>query len=508
MAFSFYTLAGVVVVLGLLLRKVTNYIRVARFKSKHGCKPETRIRQPERIVGYELYKIQLNASKNKKILAVGRQRFLKSSSLEDQTIDIFKKFYNTIEPENIKTILATNFKDFGLGRRQESFGPLLGQGIFTTDGTQWEHSRALVRPNFTKAQVADLDTFESHIQKLISKIPRDGSTVDLQTLFFQLTLDSATEFLFGESVNSLTSLEGSEQEIFGRSFDHAQSRLGNRSRLGKLVHLFRDKEFDQACKIVHRFVDNIILKALERTQPRDAEKSIDGKGDKERYVFLTEMLKSTRDPKQLRDELLNILLAGRDTTASLLSNTFHVLARRPDIWNKLIAEVDELHGEKPDYETLRSMKYLKYIMNESLRLYPVVPGNARFANRDTVLPIGGGSDGQSPVYIPKGDIVAYSVFAMHRRTDIYGPDAEEFRPERWAPEEGLRPGWGYLPFNGGPRICVGQQFALTEASYTTVRLLQEFSGIEDRDGTEWFEKLSLTMASGEGVKVAMVSRNK
>jgi cytochrome P450 len=187
-----------------------------------------------------------------------------------------------------------------------------------------------------------------------------------------LTLDSATEFLFGESVDSLTSPEGSEQEIFGRSFDYAQGRLGNRTRLGKLVHLFRDKEFDAACKTVHRFVDNIVLRALERSQPKDAEKSIDGKGEKQRYVFLNELIDSTRDPKQLRDELLNILLAGRDTTASLLSHTFHQLARRPDIWNKLIAEVDELQGQRPDYETLRNMKYLKMIMNECKSSYSLL----------------------------------------------------------------------------------------------------------------------------------------
>jgi cytochrome P450 len=95
---------------------------------------------------------------------------------------------------------------------------------------------------------------------------------------------------------------------------------------------------------------------------------------------------------------------------------------------------------------------------------------------------------------------------MHRRKDIYGPDALEFRPERWAPEEGLRPGWGYLPFNGGPRICVGQQFALTEASYTIVRLLQEFKDMEDRDGSPFVEQLSLTLASTNGVKVAMIAR--
>jgi cytochrome P450 len=92
---------------------------------------------------------------------------------------------------------------------------------------------------------------------------------------------------------------------------------------------------------------------------------------------------------------------------------------------------------------------------------------------------------------------------MHRRHDIYGPDADVFRPERWGPEENLRPGWGYLPFNGGPRICVGQQFALTEAGYTIVRLVQQFGSIEDRDGEEWKEQLSLTVCSARGVRVAL-----
>jgi cytochrome P450 len=96
--------------------------------------------------------------------------------------------------------------------------------------------------------------------------------------------------------------------------------------------------------------------------------------------------------------------------------------------------------------------------------------------------------------------VGYSVYAMHRRKDIYGPDAEEFKPERW---ETLRVGWGYLPFNGGPRICVGQQFALTEAGYTTVRLMQVFDSLEARDPRPWAEGLSITMAVGHGVQVAM-----
>jgi cytochrome P450 len=141
--------------------------------------------------------------------------------------------------------------------------------------------------------------------------------------------------------------------------------------------------------------------------------------------------------------------------------------------------------------------------NTALRLYPVVPLNSRFAKQNTTLPRGGGPDGKSPVFIKKGAPVSYSVYSMHRREDIYGPDAKEFKPERW---KTLRSGWGYLPFNGGPRICVGQQFALTEAGYTTVRLMQQFESCEARDARPWAEGLSLTMSVGHGVQVSLQTR--
>ncbi|KAJ6178061.1 hypothetical protein N7519_008522 [Penicillium mononematosum] len=153
----------------------------------------------------------------------------------------------------------------------------------------------------------------------------------------------------------------------------------------------------------------------------------------------------------------------------------------------------------------------------ALRLYPSVPVNTRTARRTTFLPTGGGRDGTSPVLIRKGENVAFC--------DLYGEDAEEFRPERW--DEDLTEytkTWGYLPFSGGPRICLGQQFALIEASYTTARILQEYSGIhlistkvQQRTWTGWsthqtegIEKISqqrqkatLVLSLGEGCKVSL-----
>lgn len=151
------------------------------------------------------------------------------------------------------------------------------------------------------------------------------------------------------------------------------------------------------------------------------------------------------------------------------------------------------------------MIWYLYLLNDkltftALRLHPIVPGNARTANFDTTLPVGGGPDGKSPIFIKKGQMVIYQVYVMHRRTDLYGEDAQEFKPERW---ESLRPSWQYLPFNGGPRICIGQQFALTEASFTTIRILQAFKGLESRDATEQMDLLTLTSTVKGGVKVAL-----
>lgn len=133
----------------------------------------------------------------------------------------------------------------------------------------------------------------------------------------------------------------------------------------------------------------------------------------------------------------------------------------------------------------------------------MVPRNEREAIRDTVLPIGGGKDGFAPIFVPKGTLVCYNIYAMHRRVDFYGLDAEEFRPERWENAK-LQPRWGYLPFNGGPRICIGRRYALTEVTYVLTRMVQEFRRLESRDPWLWEESLVSTLCSRSGARVGLV----
>lgn len=261
-------------------------------------------------------------------------------------------------------MLSLKFRDFELTpSRKDEAVPFLGAGIFMSDGARWEHSRAMLRPSFSRAQVADLDIFERHVNEVIAAIPKDGSTVDLQDLFFDLTLDTATEFLFGQSANTLMDrINGVVGENFSDSFTVCMDRIGNRIRSGFIAG-FRPKNYDRSQKFVHDFADRYIQRALEEHRAVQSSAAPAEKSGK-RYIFLKELCKETQDPLQIRAEALNILLAGRDTTASLLSCLWLTLSKRPDVWAKLLAEVDGLDGRKPTFEEMKNMKYLRYCLNE------------------------------------------------------------------------------------------------------------------------------------------------
>ena len=490
-----------------------------QFARRHGCQPVARSVTKDPFLGLD----KLPGA----ILALRQHKVLEKDCLNFRTYgntftlkELQSRAVVTIEPENIKTILSLNFNDYSIAHRLEPFKPLLGEGIFDTDGEHWAFSRALIRPTFTRDQVADLTTFEELIQDLFLLLPGDGKTVvDLQDLFFRYTIDSATKFLFGQSVGTL---KKSESDLgFANAFHYAQEAIITRGLLGPLNIFYRDRKADECNRICREFAQEFVEEAFHSVEARkkeDDEKQTETKGRK--HIFSHELAWRTSDKRRILDELMNVLLAGRDTTASLLSNLFFVLAKNPAIWDKLRREVAVLEGRPPKYDELRSLKYIQCCINEcerecyllplgpalltslALRLHPVVPRNNRQAVRDTVLPVGGGKDGLSPVFVPKGTLVCYMVYAMHRRTDIYGPDTEVFRPERW--EDGkLMPRWGYLPFNGGPRICIGQRYSLTEVGYTLVRMAQEFRVLESRDPGPWEESLTLTLCSRNGTKVCL-----
>ena len=342
---------------------------------QHGCKPLKNTAElysfPNNLIGFKVLRESVQAIKMGNFLTTLENRYLRNGRTHHSKM-LFTDIIHTIEPENLKTMQALSFKDWSLGeRRKRAFIPLLGHGIFTTDGAAWQHSRELLRPNFARSQVGDLATFEKHVDHLIRAIPQDGSTVDLQDLFFQVTMDSATEFLFGESTNCLALGQTPERsQRFADAFNRSQQAISEATRSGRIAEWFRSKQFTEDVNCCHDFVGHFVAKGLEYRKTLDLSKGPPEVKEGERYIFLHELAKRTDDPICIRSELLNIFLAGRDSTASLLSDVWFQLARRPDIWKKLRKEVDALEGKLPTFQQLKDMRYLRWVLNECAFRFP------------------------------------------------------------------------------------------------------------------------------------------
>ena len=353
-----------------------------------------------------------------------------------------------------------------------------------------------------RAQYQKLDSFRKHIDNLLECLPSKGS-IDVQPLFFKLTLDTTTDLLFGQSVYSLKANIDEKFKIFAESFDIAQGGLAKRFRLAPWHFFYSPKQFKRACSTVHKFVDDYI-EARETMREMSA-------GDKPHNNFVDQLAQESSSKVMLRDQLLNVLLAGRDTTACCLSWTFRLLIRHPRVMGRLRQQIQSVIGNShyPTREQIRNMPYLAHVIRESLRLFPPVPLNNRTAIRTTMLPRGGGPDGNAPILVRRGELVVFSQYVNSRRKNIYGPDANDFLPERWE-QDPNRFGWAYFPFNGGPRACLGQDFALMEVSYTIVRMLQAFSSItllphetNEPPGTER-QQLTLVLSSAEGCEMNLI----
>ncbi|KAK4452222.1 cytochrome P450 [Podospora aff. communis PSN243] len=313
--------------------------------------------------------------------------------------------FHVLHPKNVEVLLSTNFKGvLWLGARPSVFATLLGNGIFTQDGVAWKHSRELLRKQFARAQHRDLHHFHDHVSNMIACMPKDG-TVDLQPLFFNLTLDIATELLFGKSVYSLRAgidqAEGNRG--FAANFNLAQEGLAKRFRLVPFHFLYNPPSFWKACHGVHQFLEQYIQEGGFTRNSLSQSEEEHGSAS----WFIRQLAEKSGSKTDIRNQLLNVLLAGRDTTACCLSWTFRLLVRHPDRMTRLRHEIKEVMSDEtnPTREQIRRMHFLTCLIKESLRLYPPVPLNNREAVRTTILPTGGGAGGTSPILVRKGEVV-------------------------------------------------------------------------------------------------------
>ncbi|EFQ36688.1 cytochrome P450 52A11 [Colletotrichum graminicola M1.001] len=297
---------------------------------------------------------------------------------------------------------------------------------------------------------------------------------------FSRTGKGLTELVLGRDIRSLASVGENEFAQAHKRLLHTQSLIERTTPFNFLIP--RDG-FRRDKGIVDAVFQPTIDKALSMSQ--DELNKLDSEdGD---WAFAYAVAAISKDPKFLMDELQGIFIAGRDTTSQTLAFAFYELARNPHIVSELRCIIGDVVGlgqdaKRPTYEDLKRMTFLTHIINETLRLYPNVPINIRQALKDTSLPKGGGPDGNLPIGIPAGTSVIYSTQILQLSPEIYPPVSpnfppiDEFDPHRWT--KWTPKPWTYIPFNGGPRICIGQQLAMIEMAYVITRVFQQFTGLK------------------------------
>ncbi|KAK4452911.1 cytochrome P450 [Podospora aff. communis PSN243] len=461
-----------------------------------GCAPAPMIPHADPILGLDAFFETFRAIKENRLAQHFASLFVKYGNTH-YSLALGNKMLVTCDRENIKTALTTKFDDFPIGgpRLNISLLVLGSRSVFSSNGATWHEARSMIRPSFVRDQVSDFACFNKHISKFLAVVPSDGATFDMQELLYKLTMDSSTDFMLGYSTNSLVHAEP-EATQFLHDFEWVNVEASKLARLGSVLVYLPHRKLSAAIARLRDYIRFYIRKVVAENEKKDLSKAEDRS-----YVFLDELLKANAPEEYVIDQVLSVIVAGRDTTAVSMASVFWCLARDPEAVRRLKAEIKQVGVDEPSWETLRGMKFLNNVIKESLRLFPPIAINARAANKETVLPRGGGPDGTQPVLLPKGTPIRWSVWSLHRNKEVYGTDADEFRPDRW---ETLRVGWDYIPFSGGPRICIGQQFALSQMALILYRFFREFPMIEAREEGGPFMKAAVTFSFLNGCLVGIV----
>lgn len=313
-------------------------------------------------------------------------------------------------------------------------------------------------------------------------------------------LDSSTEFIFGDSIDSLRDTTGRSDE-FLQAFNMALAGAGKRLNMGgafSFIYSF-DTSWKQNCAKVHDFIDRGIAQFCGQKTEKSSDSPSPSKG---RYVLIEGMAEEIKDPVELRFHLLNIFFPARDTSAVAVSNALFFLARNPHLWKELRSEAKQVKDRPMTYELLKSLHAFRYTLFEAIRLQGPSGQTRRVALRDTTLPRGGGPDGSAPVFVPQGTKVYCNNFPGYRNKDLWGDDILEFRPSRLKGK--LLSNWEFTPFFGGPRICPASNQVIAQGVYVLLRLVLEFEEIENRDPCwEYVEATRMLVESRNGVKIAL-----
>jgi cytochrome P450 len=363
------------------------------------------------------------------------------------------------DPADIKHVLQDNARNYHKSPLFERLRDVVGNGLLTSEDSFWLRQRRLAQPAFHRQRLNTMaDAMAACTEQMLERWDRPasrGDTIDVVAEMMALTQAIIVRTMFSTDL-------GATAEVVNRTWPIINRRIGETfwsTKLETTLPLPANRRLWRALGELEAVVSRII-----------AERRQAGRDEPD----LLSMLLTARDDEtgagmtdgQLRDEVLTMLLAGHETTSLAVSWTYYLLSHHPHVERSIAEEVDRvIGGERPAFAHIERLTCTRRAIEESLRLYPPAWAFSRQALGDDE--IGG-------YRVPRGSLVFLVPFVIHRRPKLW-PDPERFDPDRFMPEhESARPRFAYIPFGGGPRGCIGSQFAMVEAQLIVAAIAQRY----------------------------------
>jgi cytochrome P450 len=398
--------------------------------------------------------------------------------------------YQLAHPDHLRRVLVEEADKFAKDSQytddKRGLARFIGSGLLTSNGDFWKRQRKLMTPAFHHQRIVGYaSTMTRHTAAMLDRwTQRTPGTLNIDAEMMHTTLLIVVEALFGADL--------SEESI--QRVGDAMATLDDFSASMNLLPTWVPTPLELRVRRALRELDSVIYPLIHERRAA---------GELRHDLLATLIEAETEDgermsDKQIRDELVTLFLAGHDTTANTLNWTFYLLAQNPRVEARLHEELDSvLGGQTPTVEDLKRLPYAEMIIKESMRLFPPAFAFSRVALED--VEVGG-------YIIPTGATVGIMSCVTHRDPRWWGDDAADFVPERWMPErEKLIPRYAYLPFGGGPRVCIGNMFAMMEAQLLLSMIASRYT-LRLHPGQVVERSAKLTLSPKNGLPMIVTQR--
>ncbi|CAG5928667.1 unnamed protein product, partial [Menidia menidia] len=389
--------------------------------------------------------------------------------------------------------------------------PWLGTGLLTSTGRKWRQRRKILTPTFHFSILADfLEVMNEQAEILVERLDKMAGKGPFNC-FNHVTLcalDIICETAMGKKIYA----QSNSDSEYVKSVYRMSDIVSRRQRTpwfwpNFLYYNFgAGNEHDKTLKVLHSFTKKVINERSENLSYIETDSDSD-QIIRKRHAFLDMLLKTTDEEgnnlthEDIQEEVDTFMFEGHDTTAASMNWALHLMGSHPEVQKKVHQELQEVFGESDrpiNTEDLKKLKYLECVIKEALRLFPSVPFFARSLCDDCHI---------KGFNIPKGTNVIIITYALHR-DPRYFPEPEEFRPDRFLPENSAgRPPYAYVPFSAGLRNCIGQRFALMEEKVVLASILRNFS-VEACQGREDLRPVGeLILRPEQGITIKLEKRS-